>query len=281
MTSNKTLRAVKIVSVMKTGSSSPVVAEGSNGEKYLVKLKGAMSGPMATICDWVSCKLAERLGLPVVKTVCIEIKQDIDLQSLDEEMRMLLQKSNGLNLAYSFYEGARDYEPTDIDYTDPQFTDLFLFDLFLLNADRNWYNLNLIEVDARIFTLDYESSFLLMGIMEGKDYFTSHAVIRQLRQNPLYNHLISPEKIKEFFKRLKETDISPPELPIEWIKPFHSSSAKLRKILHAGIDEAAQSEEKYMELYRKLESMELESEEERKKRIVVNREIFEKKIKKH
>ncbi|WP_248891610.1 HipA family kinase [Bacillus methanolicus] len=93
---------MKIVDVIKSGSSLPVVVKDANGQKWFIKLIGAGDGTYSSIIEWVANKLGLLLGLPVLKPETVKINGSENIQLLDDDGKDLWRKSTGENIAFPF-----------------------------------------------------------------------------------------------------------------------------------------------------------------------------------
>lgn len=266
----------KVLAVSRKGSSMPITIEGDDNNTYFLKLAGSLSGPLAHICDWLSCRIGNRIDLPTPIPSLVLIHEDLDTGPLDIEMKDLLRKSRGLNLAYPFYENVVDCTPELMASQTELLHRLFIFDLFLLNIDRIASNTNLLSTEGRIISFDYESSFLIMGIIQKTSYFAGPLVLKQLRHNPLFNEHITDDMVRSEFGRLRQVPIGDivESLPEEWIQQTGQQTQPFAESLVTGLTEAIHSEEKYIELLHTLRTIPVETEEERKKRVRENRLKF-------
>lgn len=273
---NKIVQGRKVLAVSRKGSSMPITIEGDDNNTYFLKLAGALSGPLAHICDWISCRIGNTIELPTPVPSLVLLHDNLDTGPLDIEMKDLLRKSRGLNLAYPFYENVVDCTPELMAAHTELLHRLFIFDLFLLNIDRIASNTNLLSTEGTIISFDYESSFLIMGIIQNISYFAAPLVLKQLRHNPLYNEQITDSMVRSEFQRLKQVPLQPivESLPEEWIQQTGQPTHSFIETMVTGLTEAVQSEDKYIELLHTLRTVPFESEEERKKRVRENRLRF-------
>jgi hypothetical protein len=273
---NTIVKGRKVLAVSRKGSSMPITIEGDDNNIYFLKLAGSLSGPLAHICDWISCRIGSAIELPTAIPSVVLIHDEIDTGPLDIEMKDLLRKSRGLNLAYPFYENVQDCTPELMASQTELLHRLFIFDLFLLNIDRIASNTNLLSTEGRIISFDYESSFLIMGIIQHTSYFAGPLVLKQLRHNPLFSEHITDDMVRSEFQRLKQVPLQNivESLPEEWIQQTGQPTRPFIESLVAGLTEAVNSEEKYVELLHTLHTVPFESEEERKKRVRENRLKF-------
>ena len=267
----------RVLDVMKTGSSRPVVVEDKKGDKYLVKLRESLSNPFASISDFLTCKIGSSIGLPIVNPQIMLLDASVDIKRVDEEVRDVIKKSYGLNVAYPFFDTARDVKNVKNEIHKTNFDDLWIFDLFLLNIDRTIANTNIIEADGRLISFDYETSMLILGSLQSKNFYQNDAVLKQIRQNPLYSNDFDKEQFIELIAKLKHLNLS--ELigfsPNDWVSKTNDSA----RILKQDISKAIHNKSIYFEMMDKLALITIETEDERKKRILENRKKFETRFK--
>ena len=270
------IKGLKVLEVMKSGSSRPVVVEDEAGSRYLVKLRESLSNPFASISDFLSCQIGHNIGLPIAQPCLMEINGGTDIKAVDEEVRDIVRKSFGVNVAYGFQDHAVDWKYTETIDTDQQLNELFAFDLFMLNIDRTRYNANLFSVEGNLFSFDYETSMLIIGAIQGQSYFASEAVLKLLRENPLYHSNIDAEHIGNLQSKISALDISwlVDMLPPQWAP----DKGQMAGYLAGEIEKCTSDPGIYVEILAKLSHMTPESAEDRKKRIDGNRRQFESKF---
>lgn len=274
------LHQYTILQALRSGSSTPLLVETADGQKYIVKLCAGLSGSTAILSEWLASHIGAAIGLPVQAPLLIRIDEQTPIEHLYIEYRELIQKSFGLNLAYPFYEDAAAYDPRDPRFAPhPAFDALFVYDVFLLNIDRSAQNPNLLCAGDRFISHDYESSFLLYGIIEGRDFSSSENVLRRLRANPLFRPAISSETVHTVFSRLQGLDI--PALvgstPPEWLALPGPDAASVKDRLVQGLGAAILQEEQCRQRLGRIAEIVPETDVEQRLRIAKNRERFEKK----
>lgn len=273
-----TLNAVRVQSAIKSGSSVPIVIEDGLGKRFLVKLRGGTSGEYANISEWIACKLGSALDLPVLQPCLVTLNSATEMSHIYIEVRELILKSLGLNLAFPFLENATDLKSQDLAVlSSDTLTRLFFFDVFWLNIDRNPKHTNLLKAGEQFIAFDYETSFLLQGILSGQTFFKSNGVAQQLRQNPLFTAALTEERFLFELQRLKMIDFKAivESIPNEWLSENPSIQ---KQQLMEGLNAAAQNPEPYLSLISNLQSLLPESEEDRIQRMLDNRLRFEQQV---
>lgn len=273
------LHGFAILHALRSGSSTPLVVETPGGQKYIVKLCAGLSGITAILSEWLAGHIGEAIGLPVQAPQLIHIDAHTPIDHLYIEYRELIQKSFGLNLAYPFYENAAAYTPEDPRFAPhPAFEALYIYDVFLLNIDRTIQNPNLLCAGDKFISYDYESSFLVLGIVEEKDFTGAASVLQKLRGNPLFRPGISDDAVHTVFERLRNLDI--PALvdstPQEWLSLPGPDATSVSDRLVRGLQAAVGREAEYRHLLRRIAEIVPETAAEQRLRIAKNRERFEK-----
>ena len=147
----------------------------------------------------------------------------------------------------------------------------------MLNIDRTIANTNIIEADGRLISFDYETSMLILGSLQSKNFYQNDAVLKQIRQNPLYSNDFDREQFNELIAKLKHLNLSEliGFLPNDWVSKTNDSA----RILKQDISKAIHNKNIYFEMMDKLALITIETEDERKKRILENRKKFETRFK--
>jgi len=269
-----TARAV--VEVLKKGSSRPQVMEDAQGDRFLVKLRGSLSNPYASISDFLCCNIGRALGLPVVQPHLIYINDEIDLELVDVEARDAVHKSQGINIAYPFLEDATDVLSDQLP-EHPALTDLFLLDCFMLNIDRNPQNTNLLMANDQLQSFDYETSMLVLAALSQQTTNIVPMVLQQLRRNPLYQESIPVERMLAMQFKLQALDLSAlfSTIPADWLETGSDKDVNLRSVLQAALKDA----HRLPFILAKLAEIQPETEETRRTRQLANRTQFERKLK--
>jgi hypothetical protein len=149
------VRARRIVSSHKRGSSWPIVAETEEG-RFLVKLRGAAQGTAALVAEVIVAELADALGLAVPRRALLHLDGDVENADRDQELGDLLRASQGLNLGFRFLEGARviGIEEAAVSRDDLACPLLWL-DALVMNPDRTPANPNVLVAEGRSWLIDH------------------------------------------------------------------------------------------------------------------------------
>ncbi|HET6899839.1 MAG TPA: HipA family kinase [Vicinamibacteria bacterium] len=149
------VRARRIVSSHKRGSSWPVVAETEEG-RFLVKLRGAAQGTAPLVAEVIVSALADALGLAVPRRTLLHLDADVENADRDQELGDLLRASQGLNLGFRFLEGARVIGLEEAAaLPDERACPTLWLDALVMNPDRTPENPNLLVAEGRSWLIDH------------------------------------------------------------------------------------------------------------------------------
>ena len=135
--------ALRVLRRERKGSSSPVVVDTSDGPLF-VKLHGASQGVMPLVAEIIVAEIAERIGLRVPARSFVELPANVDSADRNDELRDLLDASEGLNLGFALLDGARDITGPELERADLVTAARVLWlDALVQNFDRAPRNPNL------------------------------------------------------------------------------------------------------------------------------------------
>jgi hypothetical protein len=159
MTLGDTLRAHRVTSGRRRGSSRPVVVATEAGP-YLVKLRGAAHGTAALVAEIVVAELAEALSLHVPPRALIALEHAIPSDDPDQELREdLLDASVGLNLGFPYLEDAREMRAEEASAMPEELAVPVLWlDALVMNPDRTPENPNILLRDGEPLLIDHGAS---------------------------------------------------------------------------------------------------------------------------
>lgn len=152
----RTVQATRYVVPLREGGSLPAIVEADDLGLYVVKFRGAGQGPLALVAELIAGEIGRALELNVPEMVFVEIDGALGRNEPDAEIRELLKKSQGLNVALDYLPGstmfdraARDAAPADIASM------MVWFDAFTLNVDRTPRNANLLVWHRKLYCIDH------------------------------------------------------------------------------------------------------------------------------
>jgi hypothetical protein len=151
----KTLRATRIVSGARRGSSRPILVDTDAGRR-IVKLRGVPQGTGTLVAEVIVGELAESLGLSVPARCLVDLDVSLPVPDGDDELDDVLRESNGINLGFEYLDPARDLAARETSSIpiDDQAAILWL-DRFVMNPDRTARNPNLMRAAGRTWLIDH------------------------------------------------------------------------------------------------------------------------------
>jgi len=275
------IHVVKFYNEIRGGSSLPLVVGGSDGNKYVVKLRGSGDGVVANVIEWVAIKLGRLAGIPVVEPVLLEIDAGFGIHAEDPEIQELLDKSSGVNFGSRFIEAPSlrdDGRAAVIDTALQQ--DIFLYDLFLLNIDRNWKNPNILFDRHGLWALDFSSSLTIRGIIDGRNY-EKLAILREMKRHPFYTSEVDAYDFVSRLQRIENAHIQGiiEEIPNDWLAQlrFEKRAPDPRIALGRKLIEEKNNAHLLFKRIDTVRILKAETDEERESRMLKNWKAFEQK----
>jgi len=152
----RTVRATRYVTPLKEGGSLPAILEADDSGLYVAKFRGAGQGPLALLAEVVAGEIGRALGLRVPELVFIEIDAALGRNEPDAEIRDLLKRSVGLNLALDYLPGSTMFDPAAGDTAEASLASQAVwFDAFVTNVDRSPRNPNLLKWHKQLYFIDH------------------------------------------------------------------------------------------------------------------------------
>jgi hypothetical protein len=152
----RTIHATRYVTPLREGGSLPAIAEGDDLGLYVLKFRGAGQGPLALAAELIAGEIGRALGLRVPELVLVEVDAALGRNEPDEEIRDLLQRSVGLNLALDYLPGSTMFDPAAGDTADARIaSEAVWFDAFVTNVDRTARNPNLLFWHKKLYFIDH------------------------------------------------------------------------------------------------------------------------------
>jgi len=159
------LPARRVLSVLRRGSSAPVVVETDAG-RFVVKLRGAAQGLPPLVAEVVVAELAGALGLAVPERAVVVLdpqvpREDHDsrppgLESLTDEIADLLDASPGENLGVRLLPGAKDVTAERLAELDRDWAlRVAWLDGLVMNRDRTRANPNILLWHGAPWLIDH------------------------------------------------------------------------------------------------------------------------------
>jgi hypothetical protein len=155
----RTVTATRYVTPLREGGSLPAIVEADDSGLYVLKFRGAGQGPLALVAELVSGEIGRALGLRVPEIVFVELEEAIGRNEPDPEIRELLLRSVGLNLALDYLPGSLMFDAAAKNPIDPRIASQAVwFDAFVTNVDRTARNPNLLWWHKALYFIDHGAS---------------------------------------------------------------------------------------------------------------------------
>lgn len=152
----RTVRATRYVTPLREGGSLPAIVEADDLGLYVLKFRGAGQGPLALVAELMAGEIGRALGLKVPELVFVEVEAALGRTEPDEEVRDLLQRSVGLNLALDYLPGSVMFDPAAGDRANADLASRAVwFDSFTTNVDRTPRNPNLLCWHKSLYFIDH------------------------------------------------------------------------------------------------------------------------------
>lgn len=217
----------RYIAPLREGGSLPALAEGDDGYKYVVKLRGAGHGAKALISEFIGTLIASATNLRVPQLVLLDLDEDFGRTEGDEEIQDLLQASRGLNLGLHFLDRALTWDVAVNRTTAEEASAIVWLDAFLTNIDRTARNTNMLLWNKQLWLIDHGASLYFHHNWDGWEqaalspfpYVKDHALLPQasrLREaDAIMRQAITPELIAAV------VDL----IPEEWLRQAEPSIA--------------------------------------------------------
>ena len=273
------IKAVEFYQEIRAGSSLPLIVGGSDGKKYVAKLRGSGEGVLANVVEFLSLELGRLAQIPVLQPACLLIETNFAQKTNDPEIRELLERSAGINFATKYVETASVCNGQHTPVMVPEIKDnIFLYDLFLLNIDRNAGNPNIIFNRDGLWCLDFASAVTMRNVIIGKSY-KELALLKEMKRHLFYRDHINAYSFIRKFKEIPDSSMNDitDELPEEWLGALHMTKETKSRLSKRLIEE----KNNVATLLKRLDMLRilrLETEEERHVRTLQNKQTFEQKF---
>lgn len=155
----RTQNLTRYILPMREGGSLPVLGEGDDGFKYVVKLRGAGHGVKALIAEFLGSMIAKAFKFNVPETVLLRLSPLFGITEPDREVQDLMRNSEGLNVGLHYLSGAATWDPR-INAVDALTASRIVWlDAFLTNVDRTRLNPNMMMWHGELWLIDQGASF--------------------------------------------------------------------------------------------------------------------------
>lgn len=197
----------RYIAPLREGGSLPALAEGDDGYKYVVKLRGAGHGTKALISEFIGSLIVSATHLRVPQIALLDLDADFGRTEPDEEVQELLRNSEGLNLGMHFLSGALTWDVAVNSTTPEEASAIVWLDAFLTNVDRTFRNTNMLLWQGNLWLIDQGASLYFHHSWNGWEkaalspfpYIKDHALLpraSRLREaDSIMRQAITPEII--------------------------------------------------------------------------------------
>lgn len=152
----RTVTATRYATPLREGGSLPAIVEADDLGLYVAKFRGAGQGVLALAAELIAGEIGRAVGIAVPELVFIEIDAALGRNEPDWEIRELLNKSTGQNLAMDYLPGSVMFDPAARDTADPDVASAAVwFDAFIMNVDRTASNPNLLWWHKKLWFIDH------------------------------------------------------------------------------------------------------------------------------
>jgi hypothetical protein len=201
------IRATRITSRIRRGSSSPVVALTEAG-RFVIKLRGAAQGASALIAEIIVAELCDALKLPVPERVLVELDDQVPSDDKNDELADLLGRSRGTNLGFRWLEGAVDLLARDVAAVDEAVaTSIVWLDGLVMNPDRTAHNSNLLVWHGGVWLIDHGACLAFQHDWAHVNEDDPRAPGPAVSEHLLASRVKSPRLVDEAATRMLSRDV--------------------------------------------------------------------------
>lgn len=212
----------RYVMPLREGGSLPALGLASDCFEYVVKLRGAGHGTKALIAELVGGLVAKAFKFRVPELVLLDVDTLFGRTEPDEEVRELLEHSEGLNVGLHFLKGAMTFDPA-VNPVDPLWASkLVWLDCFLGNVDRTRLNPNLMMWQGEPWLIDHGASLYFhhawsdprLAALKPFPYIKHHALLAQATRleeaDRLMRQAITPRTLKKIVSLIPDDWLTDP-----------------------------------------------------------------------
>lgn len=240
-------RAVSWREAIRSGSTLYIIAEGDDGRIHVIKHVDSGYGAKTIIIDWLCCRLAALLGIPVPIPAPIEMGPALLPADLDSEIAALVHECLELNPVLSFLQ---QVPGSGLSGTSAQAgeiaDDIFLFDILIGNLDRTSDNPDALRSKSCLFGHDFSGSITMRSAIDGRD-----PVVPQFfaifRRHPFFKAGIAAERFRRKVLALADDSLAEiaASVPPVWLQRLYPGrsrderNARVVRALHIVRDRAS------------------------------------------
>jgi len=154
----RTVHVDRYVLPLTEGGSKPGLIEADDGEKYVIKFRGAAQGPKVLISELIGGEIARALGLNVPELVFAQLDEAYGRMEPDEDIQAQFKASVGLNIALRYLPCSISYDPNVKDIGHELASQIVWLDSLLTNMDRTARNTNMLIWERQLWLIDHGAS---------------------------------------------------------------------------------------------------------------------------
>jgi hypothetical protein len=240
-------RAVSWREAIRSESTLFIIAEGDDGRTYVIKHVDSGDGATTIIVDWLSCRLAALLGIPVPIPAPIEIGPALLPAELDTEISVPVHKGLEQNPALAFLQQVPGFGLSGtLAQAGEIADDIFLFDILIGNLDRTRDHPDALRSKSCLFGHDFSGSITMRSAIDGRD-----PVVPQFfaifRRHPFFKVGIAAERFRRKVLALSDDSLAEiaASVPPVWLQRLYPGlspderNAKVVRALHIVRDRAS------------------------------------------
>ena len=154
----RTINIDRYVLPLREGGSMPGLIEADDGDKYVIKFRGAAQGPRVLIAELIGGELARALGLNVPEIVFAKLDPTFGRTESDQELQDQFRASEGINLGLRYLSGSNTFDPTVTKINGMLASQILWLDCLITNIDRTARNTNMLVWNKNLWLIDHGAS---------------------------------------------------------------------------------------------------------------------------
>jgi len=141
------------------GSSLPVEIETTDGQRLVLKMKGAGNGTQSLLAEFIVNRAAVAMGWPVPDAVAVRIPAGFPWEFGTDEFDDIVQKSYGVNLGLQYLGPCQALDAEALKKVSPKLLgEMATLDALFLNYDRSAKSGNILaDLSGKTWFIDHGS----------------------------------------------------------------------------------------------------------------------------
>jgi len=218
----RTLNATRYVTPLREGGSLPAIVEADDDGLYVLKFRASGQGAKALIAELIGGEIARAIGLRVPEIVLVELDTALGRNEPDYEIRELLTKSAGINLALDYLPGSITFDAKANPGIDPLLASKIVwFDAFITNVDRTARNSNMLMWHKNLWLIDHGASLYFHHQWKG-ELDKSRSPFAQVKDHILLKPASALREADAILRPLVRKELLEgivDQLPESWLEP--------------------------------------------------------------